>query len=128
MPEITLLYAGLLGIMSIILSAGAGVLRGKTGVSIGDGNNPELLLAMRRRGNFVEFVPFAIILLGLLEMNGVGALSIHIIGVVLILARICHALGLKAETVANPLRGIGAGATALATVIMSVWAIVLFIT
>ncbi len=127
MPEVTLLYAGLLGIMSIILSSGAGLLRGRTGVSIGDGGSPELLLAMRRHGNFTEFVPLAVILLALLEVNGVGALTVHILGAVLVIARICHALGLKADNVANPLRGIGAGATALATVVMSVWAIVLFI-
>ncbi len=93
MPEITLLYAGLLGVMSIILSAGAGVLRGKTGISIGHGDNPELLLAMRRHGNFVEFVPFAVILLGLLEMNGVGTTSLHVLGAVLVVARVCHAVG-----------------------------------
>jgi len=35
MPTITLLYAGILGLMSIGISAMAGSLRGKTGVSIG---------------------------------------------------------------------------------------------
>ena len=127
MPTITLLYAGILGIMSIVLSSFPGIMRGKLGVSIGDGGDPELLLRIRRHGNFTEFVPLALILMGLLEMNGVGSTTAHVFGIVLVLARIAHAVGLKADTPATPLRGIGAGATALLTVVMSVWAIVLFV-
>ncbi len=126
MPTVTLLWAGLLGLMSIAVSFPAGSQRGKTGISVGDGGNPDLLLAMRRHGNFTEYVPLALILMGLLEMNGLSALTIHIFGAVLLIARICHAVGLKADTVTTPLRGIGAGATALLTVVMSIWSIVIF--
>lgn len=49
MPEITALYAGLLGLLSIVLSARSSVLRGKTRISVGDGGNPQQLLEMRRR-------------------------------------------------------------------------------
>jgi uncharacterized membrane protein YecN with MAPEG domain len=126
MPAITLLYAGLLALMAIGLAAIPGSMRGKLGVSVGDGGNPELLLAMRRHGNFVESVPLAIILMGLLEMNGLGSTTLHVFGVVLIAARICHAVGLKGDTITNALRGIGAGATALLTAVMAIWGIVLF--
>ena len=125
MPVITALYAGILGLMSIVLALGAGSLRGKLKVSIGDGGHPELLLAMRRHGNFVEFVPLALILIGLLEMNGVGATAIHALGAALVLARVCHATGLKADTLAGPTRAIGAVGTMLVVVVASVWAITL---
>jgi len=126
MPAITLLYTGLLALMAIGLAAVPGSMRGKLGVSVGDGGNPELLLAMRRHGNFVESVPLAIILMGLLEMNGLGSTTLHVFGVVLIAARICHAVGLKGDNITNALRGIGAGATALLTAVMAIWGIVLF--
>ena len=93
---------------------------------MGDGGNDELLLAIRRHGNFVEFVPLAVILMGLLEMNGLSALTIHIFGAVLVIARILHATGLKSDDLSTIGRGLGAGGTALLTIVMSIWGIVEF--
>lgn len=124
MPTTTLLYAGLLGLLSIGLAFPAGSLRGKTGISIGDGGNTELLLAMRRHANFVEFVPLALILIGLLELSGVSGLPLHLMGGGLVVARVCHAVGIKADTIQSPLRGVGAGGTALITLVASVWCVV----
>ena len=126
MPAVTALYAGLLGLMSIAIAFPAGRMRGQKGISVGDGGDIELTLAMRRHANFVEFVPLALILIGLLEMNGVGPLAIHGLGAALVGFRVCHAIGLKADTVANPLRGIGAGGSTLVVVIASIWAIATF--
>jgi uncharacterized membrane protein YecN with MAPEG domain len=125
MPTITLLFAGILGLMSIAVAFPAGALRGKTGISIGDGGNPDLLLAMRRHANFAEFVPMALILMALIEMNGMSATAMYAFGGVLVVARICHAIGLKKDNAANVLRGIGAGGTALLTIVMSIWGIIL---
>ena len=124
MPEVTMLYAGVLGLMSVALGAIPGTIRGKAGISIGDGGNTELLLGMRRHGNFVEWVPIALILIGLLEMSGVSGTPIHALGAGLVLARIAHAVGIKADTIQSPLRGVGAGATALIIVVASIWGIV----
>ena len=121
---ITALYAGILGVMSIVLAFGAGSLRGKTGISIGDGGNTQLLLAMRRHGNFVEYVPMALILIGLLEVAGVSNLAIHILGAGLVVARVFHAVGLKADTIENISRAVGAAGTALVILVASIWAIV----
>ncbi len=126
MSAITLLYAGILGLISIVLAVGVGNQRGKSGISIGLGDSDELLVASRRHGNFTEFVPLALILMGLLEMNGVGAMTTHIFGATLVIARICHPLGLRKDVMTHPLRAIGAGGTILLTVVMSIWAIVLF--
>ena len=126
MPVVTLLYAGLLGLMAIAVAVPAGRLRGITGISVGDGGNPDLILAMRRHANFIEFVPIALILIGLLEMNGVSANAIHGLGGALVVFRVCHAFGLKGDNMSNPLRGIGAGGSSLLVVVASVWAIVKF--
>ncbi len=126
MPVVTLLYAGLFGLMAIAIAIPAGRLRGITGISVGDGGNPDLILAMRRHANFVEFVPIALILIGLLEMNGVSANAIHGLGGALVVFRVCHAFGLKGDNMKNPLRGIGAGGSSLLIIVASVWAIVKF--
>ncbi len=127
MATITLLYAGLLGLVSIVIGAAAGRMRGKAGVSIGDGGNDALLLAMRRHANFVEWVPITLILIGLLELQGVNSTAIHGFGASLVIFRICHALGLKADTMAGMGRAIGAGGNALLLLILSIWAIVSFL-
>jgi uncharacterized membrane protein YecN with MAPEG domain len=127
MPVASLLYAGILGVISIAVAFPAGRLRGKLGVSIGDGGNRDLLLAMRRQANFIEVVPIALILLVLLEMNGVSRIAIHSLGAALVLFRICHAFGIKAETIKGAGRVIGAAGSALVTLVASVWAIVVFV-
>jgi uncharacterized protein len=127
MPIITALYAGLLGLVSVGVSFVAGSLRGKLGVSLGDGGNKDLLLAMRRHANFIEYVPLALILIALLEMNGVGARNLHILGAALVIARLAHAVGIKADSMKSPGRVVGAAGSALITAVASVWLIVLFV-
>ena len=124
MPDITLLYAGLLGLIWMALSFRAGSLRGKTGISIGDGGNPQLLLEMRRQANFVEAVPLLLLIIALLEMNGVGAYVIHAMGAALVIARVAHPMGLQADTMSGLGRVVGAMLTALLMLVASVWAIV----
>ena len=123
MIETTILYAGILGLMAIGLGATAGIRRGKQRISIGDGGDPELLRRMRRHANFVENVPLALILIGLLEMQGVSNNAIHGLGAALVLGRIMHWVGFG-ENVSNPVRGIGAGLSILTIAVSSIWLIV----
>ncbi len=124
MLEVTALYAGILGLMAFAIATPAGQLRGSTGISIGDGGNRDLLLAMRRHANFVEVVPLALILIAVLELNGVTPWAIHGLGAALVIARAIHAVSLKADTIANPGRFIGAAGSGLVTVVAAVWALV----
>lgn len=126
MPEITVLYAGMLGILSMVLSVLCGAQRGKTGVSIGDGGDEQMVVAMRRHGNFVEHAPIALLIIALLEMNGVAATVIHSLGGGLVFCRVAHAVGLQAGKGANPGRFIGALGTLLITGVASAWAIYAF--
>ena len=124
---ITALYAGILGIMAIVLGAGSGFIRARTGVSLGaDSGNPEQLLAARRHGNFTEWAPIFLILLGVLELNGSSAVTLHALGAVFVVARILHPLGLRAEDVGGAGRALGAGASALTVLVASVIAIISF--
>ncbi len=126
MPEVTLFYAGVLGLMNIVLAFQVGKLRGKTEISIGDGGNQALLVAMRRHANFIEFAPLVLIIIALLELNGASSMSIHITGILLVVFRIAHAVGFQADTIEGKARVVGAAGTALLTVIVSIWAIVRF--
>ncbi len=112
---ITSLYLIIFALMSFGLAAPAGALRGKTGISIGDGGNPELLLAMRRHANFVEYVPLLLLMLLALELNGASTGWLHGLGIALVVARIAHAVGLKGDSISHPLRAIGAFGTMLIT-------------
>ena len=124
-PYITALYAGQLGLIAIAIAFLAGSTRGRLNVSLGDGGHTELLLAMRRHANFVEWVPLALILIAVLEMNGVSSRAIHSLGGVLVVSRILHAIGIKADSMKSIARLLGASGTALVTLVASVWAIAL---
>lgn len=116
---ITALYAGLLAIFALYLSFQAGTFRGKSGVILlhGDPVNWELTEKVRRHQNFLEYVPMLLILMGLIEINGGSIMFIHVVGVLLILARIAHATGLRHDSMSSPGRTIGAAGTALLTLV-----------
>lgn len=123
MPQVSILYAGLLGLLSLVISVQTGRLRGKVGASIGDGGSKEMALAMRRHANFVEYVPLALLLVALLEMNGVSPTAIHGLGATLVACRVAHAAGLKADTMNTVGRFIGHAGTFFITLVVSVWAV-----
>ena len=120
---ITALYAGILVIFALVLSFRAGGFRGKSGISLGLGEpvNMDLAERVRVHQNFLEYVPMAIILMGILETNGGNTTFLHVFGVVLIIARIAHAIGLKHDNMAHPGRAIGAGGTALISLVAALY-------
>ncbi|MCH7820933.1 MAG: MAPEG family protein [Proteobacteria bacterium] len=120
---ITALYAGILTIFALVLSFQAGSFRGKSGISLlfGDPPNMELVQKVRVHQNFLEYVPMIVILMAVIELNGGSITFLHAIGALLIVARIAHALGLKHETMSHPGRLIGAGGTALITLVTGVY-------
>ena len=122
---ITALYAGILMIFALALSFRAGGFRGKTGISVGHGEpvNMNLTQRVRVHQNFLEYVPMAIILMGIIELNGGNATFLHVFGVVLIISRIAHAIGLKHDNMGHPGRIIGAGGTALISVVAALYAL-----
>ena len=106
--EITLLYASLLTILAIFLALRNGVIRGKTKTMLGEGDSPELLQSIRAHGNLMEHAPIALILLLLLEMQGVADWKLHLIGSSFFLCRILHAYGITISRESTPYRVVGA--------------------
>jgi uncharacterized membrane protein YecN with MAPEG domain len=94
---ITSIYASLSALLIVRLSVAVIKLRRKNRVSVGDGGNEELQLAIRTHSNAVEYIPIALLLLLTLELNGAPQILIHILGVTLLTGRILHAMGLSAK-------------------------------
>ena len=73
MMHITLIYAGLLGLLFLLLSFWVVKRRAQFKVMIGEGEAPEMRSAIRAHGNFAEYVPLTLLLMALCELAGVGA-------------------------------------------------------
>ena len=94
--SITLLYSALLALLLIALSARIVLMRRKHRVGIGVGEVRGLERAVRVQANFCEYVPFALILLLLLDLApSVSDVAVHVLGAMLLLGRIAHAIGLS---------------------------------
>jgi hypothetical protein len=119
-------YAGIQAVIAAILIFPIGRLRGNLGIPLNDGGNAELAVAVRRHGNWAEHVPFALLLIGLLELNGGNVLLLHGLGAALVVARIVHPFGLRADRVATPQRVFGAAATGIVTIVAAIALIVKF--
>ena len=122
---ITALYASIMMIFALALSFHAGGFRGSTGISVLFGNpeNMELVQRVRVHQNFLEYVPLALILMGIIEINGGNTTFLHVFGIVLIISRIAHAIGLKHDNMGHPGRVIGAGGTALISLVAAGYAL-----
>ncbi|NKI34953.1 hypothetical protein HFP89_07225 [Wenzhouxiangella sp. XN79A] len=94
-PTITLFYAGLSALILLGLSARVVALRRKHQVGIGTGAINTLERAVRAQANFTEYVPLALLLIALLELQGVAGAVVHALGALLVIGRVLHALGLN---------------------------------
>jgi hypothetical protein len=95
MPRITLLFVALHVLLMLLLAVRVVAYRRAQKIGIGDGADKYLLRRMRAHGNFVEYVPIALLLMGLLEIGGLSELWLWALGGTLLLARILHAWGLS---------------------------------
>lgn len=91
----TSLYAALLALLFCALSVRVVVLRTQLETSLGDAGDGRLQRAIRAHGNFAEYVPLALLLLLLLELNGVDPWLLNGGGILLLLSRAAHAYGVS---------------------------------
>jgi uncharacterized membrane protein YecN with MAPEG domain len=89
----TALYAVLLTLLFLLLSLRVIAMRRRIGGALGDGGNLNLLRRIRVHGNFAEYVPLALILLGLAESLHTPDWMLHGLGIVLLMGRVSHAAG-----------------------------------
>ncbi|NBB15999.1 glutathione S-transferase [Caulobacter sp. SLTY] len=89
------LWVGLNLLLLLVLSLLVVRQRQKHKVALGDDGIPELAQAIRAQGNAVEYIPAALIGLVVLEGTGAPGVLIHIGGLILLLGRVAHAIGLS---------------------------------
>ncbi|MFC3691768.1 MAPEG family protein [Chenggangzhangella methanolivorans] len=95
-PATTAVFAALLALVYAGLSFWVVAGRFSSDVLHGDGGNQTLLKRIRSHGNFIEYVPLTLILIGLLEASGAGGGLVTTLLVVLLVARILHPIGMIA--------------------------------
>ena len=105
------LYAPLNAFLNIYLANRVSNSRRTNKVSVGDGDNEELLRTARAHGNNAEFVPLAILMLLICELMGGKSLALHVMGGSLLLGRVAHAFGIHQVKAPNPARFFGTAAT-----------------
>ena len=92
---VTPLYAGLLGLLLVVLAFNISRYRVGLKISFGDGGHPALKRAIRAHANLIENAPLALILLLSVEVQGFSAPVVHALGVTLVIGRVLHAFGLS---------------------------------
>ncbi|MCT8000854.1 MAPEG family protein [Sphingomonas sanguinis] len=104
----------------LALRIAVGRVRGK--VLLGDGGDSRLASGMRAQSNFVEYAPFVLILMGLVELAGGSPFGLWILGGAFILARIGHGCGMM-RPAPNVGRAGGAIGTWAILALLAGWAI-----
>ena len=86
------IYAGLNSVVLIWLAVQTGRIRGQEKVFMGDGGNARMIRAMRGHANAIEFIPITLICMALAALLGSSPLILHVIGIMLTVGRVLHAL------------------------------------
>lgn len=110
--QTTLIYAGLLGFLLVILSFN--VMQNWVRVT-GHGHHTDRAMrrAERLLSSFVEYVPMGLLLLAFIELKGAPNIVLHILGIMLVVARLMHAYGSNDIAGAGLLRFLGSQLTFL---------------
>lgn len=115
---ITIIYAGILGLIYVVLSLYVAMGRYKYRMAFGDGGNADMNRRIRMHGNFAEYVPFGLLLLYLVDMCQYAGWLVHLLGLALLIGRIFHLIALKRSIIR--LRMIGMILTLLMLLISSI--------
>jgi len=78
----------------VVLSIQTSLRRAKLNTSHGDGGDVVLRRRIRAHGNFVEYAPLALIILGLVEAFGAPRSTTVALAAAFCLARVLHAVGM----------------------------------
>lgn len=122
MLPVSLTFAGALALLNLFLAYRVSKIRHAGKVNIGDGNNPLLLARMRAQANFVEYTPFVLILMVLLERAGGPANLLWWAGAAYVAVRIAHLFGMDPKS-PQALRAVGALGTWAILGGLAIWAI-----
>jgi uncharacterized membrane protein YecN with MAPEG domain len=109
MLPITSIFASFATLMYIALAFRVIAIRRSRRISLGAGSDARLETRMRQHGNFSEYVPLTLLLMGLAESQGASPVLLIALGLALLVSRAAHAfgLGLMSKPIGLTLRSIG---------------------
>lgn len=120
-------YVALGSLLILALAIRVMWLRNTHRVGLGAGGHADLARAIRAHANAVEYLPIALLLLEMLALEQTRPDLLHAFGIVLIVARVLHAVGLSANPGRSFGRVVGIGLTVLVMLAMAVLLIVRFV-
>lgn len=91
---ITCLLTAAFVLLAVALSLNVSLRRLAVRTELGAGGDEMLNRRMRAHGNFSEYAPLALILLGLVEYSGAARLWVLSLALLLLLTRLMHAYGI----------------------------------
>jgi uncharacterized membrane protein YecN with MAPEG domain len=118
------LYGSLNAIFNIYLANRVSTMRRKVKVGIGTSGDKSLELAVRIHANNAEFVPLALVMLLVAELQGGHSAALHALGGTLLVGRMLHAYGMPRKAPNVP-RFVGTAATWTTILVTSVWVLVM---
>lgn len=118
LPQISLAVTALFVLISIPMAIAVGLRRTQTGILLLHGEDEDLLRLMRAHGNFIEYVPLALLALAGAEIAGTPTWLVAASGGALVLARLIHYFSLRAS-VDGKGRAIGAALTTLTMMVLA---------
>ncbi|HZI82761.1 MAG TPA: MAPEG family protein [Casimicrobiaceae bacterium] len=124
---LTALYAGLLGLLLLSLAGRVSLLRSKLNVGMGHGNDPSLARAVRAHGNAVEWIVPMLLLLLVAEIDGANRTFLHLCGVVFVVSRVAHAVGLSRTSKSSGGRFWGNAGSWVVTLALALWDVGAFV-
>lgn len=116
LAPVTSALAAVSALALVGLSIPVSMRRFKARVLLGDGRDQVLLARIRAQANFVEYVPVALVVIGLAEVNGAATWLVWTSAVSLALGRAIHAAGMLTGAQTKP-RAAGMTLTWLALVL-----------
>jgi len=111
MPTVTMLYAGLLGILLVMLALNVVRLRLGQQVGLGVGEGGLIEQPVRVHANFAENAPMFLVLLLVAELAGAPLVMLHVAGSVFVAARVLHVVGLSSHRGRSAGRVMGSAAS-----------------
>jgi uncharacterized membrane protein YecN with MAPEG domain len=121
MLPVTSIIAALAALLYIALAMRVIGVRRSDKVSLGDAANKTLETRIRQNGNFNEYVPLALILMAIAELQNAPRLLLIVLGLAILGGRLAHVYGLENmhNAVGRKLRTYGMLSTFLSLVILS---------
>ena len=120
--QLTMITAGILGLLVVVLGLRISAMRRSAHVSTGDGGNPALAARIRAHGKCVETVPLALILLFLAEQAHGRPWYLVALAAILVVSRLIHPIGMSLPSPNMP-RVIGILGTWGVTIILALMAL-----